>query len=344
MIIDTHLHLIYRDRLSYPWLKDVPALDADFTWETYSREAGRLGISSVLHMEVDVAPSDIPAETEMVQELSRKPDNLIRGVIASCRPEDPDFAAYLEAQRANPFVKGFRRVLHVVPDDVSEGALFRENVKRLSGTGLTFDLCMLPHQIDKAKALVDLAPDVTFILDHCGVPDIKGHGYEVWTGIAEIASRENVRVKISGIPAYGDLENWTLEDLKPYFEHTIASFGFDRAIWGSDWPVCTLGGGLSTWKAAEIAAHGNDQGFDILVGGGEILEGVALQDDAVDPDQHLAGNGATDPAKLFVRVVLEDEMAVEIDVGIVLAGCEPFGALGAQGIERQLRLGDLLVA
>ncbi len=60
MIIDTHLHLIYRDRLSYPWLKDVPALDADFTWETYSREARRLGISSVLHMEVDVAPADIP--------------------------------------------------------------------------------------------------------------------------------------------------------------------------------------------------------------------------------------------------------------------------------------------
>jgi predicted TIM-barrel fold metal-dependent hydrolase len=258
MIIDTHLHLIYRDRLGYPWLKDVPALDADFTWETYSREARRLGISSVLHMEVDVAPEDIAAETVMVQELSRAPDSVLRGVIASCRPEEPGFAAYLETQLTNPFVKGFRRVLHVVPDDVSEGALFRENVKRLSGTGLTFDLCMLPHQIDKAKALVDLAPDVTFILDHCGVPDIRGHGYDTWkTGITEIAKRSNVRVKVSGIPAYGDLENWTLEDLKPYFDHTIASFGFDRAIWGSDWPVCTLGGGLSTWVATTQALlHG----------------------------------------------------------------------------------------
>jgi predicted TIM-barrel fold metal-dependent hydrolase len=258
MIIDTHLHLIYRDRLSYPWLKDVPALDADFTYERYSREASRLGISSVLHMEVDVAPDDIAAETGMVEGLSREPGSPLAGVIAACRPEDPGFAAYLEAQRANPFVKGFRRVLHVVPDDVSEGKLFRENIKRLAGTGLTFDLCMFPHQIDKAKALIDLAPDVTFILDHCGVPDIKGHGYEAWkTGITEISKRDNVRVKISGIPAYGDLDSWTLEDLKPYFAHVMSTFGFDRAIWGSDWPVCTLGGGLSTWVAATQALlHG----------------------------------------------------------------------------------------
>ena len=258
MIIDTHLHLIYRDRLSYPWLKNEPALDADFTYERYSREAQRLGIFSVLHMEVDVAPGDIAAETEMVEGLSREPGSLLAGVIASCRPEDPGFAAYLEAQQANPFVKGFRRVLHVVPDDVSEGALFRENIKRLSGTGLTFDLCMFPHQIEKAKALVDLAPDVTFILDHCGVPDIKGHGYEGWkTGITEIAKRDNVRVKISGIPAYGELDSWRLEDLKPYFAHVMSTFGFDRAIWGSDWPVCTLGGGLSTWVATTQALlHG----------------------------------------------------------------------------------------
>lgn len=258
MIIDTHLHLIYRNRLTYPWLRDEPQLDADFTWETYSREARRLGISSVLHMEVDVAPGDIAAETDMVQALSHSAGSLLRGVIASCRPEEAGFAAYLETQLGNPFVKGFRRVLHVVRDDVSEGALFRENVKRLSGTGLTFDLCMFPHQVDKAKALIDLAPDVMFILDHCGVPDIKGHGYESWkAGITEIAQRDNVRVKISGIPAYGDRETWTLEDLKPYFDHTIGAFGFDRAIWGSDWPVCTLGGGLSTWVATTQALlHG----------------------------------------------------------------------------------------
>lgn len=247
MIVDTHLHLIYRDRLSYPWLSSVPPLDADFTQDLYAREARRLGIVAALHMEVDVAESDIPRETDMVKALSGEADSLLVGAIAACRPESPDFPDYLETVLANPFVRGFRRVLHVMPDDLSESALFRENVKRLAGTGLNFDLCVLPHQIGKAIALADLAPDVSFVLDHCGVPDIKGGGFDVWKGpVAEIARRPNMTVKLSGIPAYGS-EKWTLEDLKPYFAHVADSFGFERMVWGSDWPVCTLGGGLSTW-------------------------------------------------------------------------------------------------
>lgn len=262
MIVDTHLHLIYRDRLSYPWLAGVPPLDADFTQETYAREARRLGIVAALHMEVDVAEGDIARETAMVEGLAREAGSLLVGAIAACRPESPDFSTYLEAALANPFVRGFRRVLHVVPDDVSEGALFRENIRRLAGTGLNFDLCVLPHQIGKAIALADLAPDVSFVLDHCGVPDIKGGGFDAWKGpVAEIARRPNVTVKLSGIPAYG-AEGWTLEDLKPYFAHVAEHFGFERMVWGSDWPVCTLGGGLSTWVGATQA----------------LLSGVSLED------------------------------------------------------------------
>ena len=58
--------------------------------------------------------------------------------------------------------------------------------------------------------------------------------------------------KISGVVAYGG-EEWTVETLRPWVEHTIDSFGWDQVVWGSDWPVCTLGGGLSTWIAATQA-------------------------------------------------------------------------------------------
>lgn len=253
MIVDTHLHLIYRQRLSYPWLAAVPPLDADFTYDAYRQEARRLGISAVLHMEVDVAPDVIEAETGLIEGLAGDKGSLLRGAIASCRPEEPEFAPYLERQRENPFVKGFRRVLHVMPDDLSEKPLFRDNLKRLAGTGLTFDLCVLPHQIEKAIALADLAPEVSFILDHCGVPDIKGDGFAAWKQpMLQIGRRPNVTVKLSGLPAYG-AGDWTLEDLKPYFDHVVESFGFGRMVWGSDWPVCTLGGGLSTWLGATHA-------------------------------------------------------------------------------------------
>ena len=254
MIIDTHLHLIDQSALRYPWLAGVPALNRDFFYEEYAVDARRCGIEAVLHMEVDVDPADIAAETECVKSVADRAGSMLKGAIVSCRPEEAGFDAYLETVKADPFVKGFRRVLHVVPDDLSEGALFRQNIKRLAGTGLTFDLVVLPHQIPKAMALADLAPDVQFILDHCGVPDIKGNAEHPWREhMQAIAKRPNVTAKISGVVAYADPATWTVETLKPYVEHTIGCFGWDRVIWGSDWPVCTLGGGLTTWVAATHA-------------------------------------------------------------------------------------------
>lgn len=254
MIVDTHLHLIDLGALRYPWLAAEPALNRDFSHDEYATQARRAGIGAALHMEVDVDPADIEAETGHVKALAKQEGSLLVGAVASCRPEEDGFAAMLERVKADPFVKGFRRVLHVVPDDLSEAALFRRNIGRLAGSGLTFDLCVLPHQIPKAVALADLAPDVQFVLDHCGVPDIKGNAGHPWREhISEIARRPNVAAKVSGVVAYADPGTWTVETIRPYVEHTVSAFGWDRVVWGSDWPVCTLGGGLLGWVAATHA-------------------------------------------------------------------------------------------
>jgi len=254
MLIDTHLHLIYRNQLKYAWLADNPALNTDATYDDYHTVANRIGISCALHMEVDVDDSSRVAETHMIESLMAQPDCLLKGVIASCRPESSEFPAYLEDQQSRASLKGFRRVLHVVADDVSTTSLFRDNIKRLSGTGLTFDLCVLPHQMPIAAELIDHCPEVTFILDHCGVPDIKNSSLHPWSeNLKSLALRPNVIGKISGIMAYGNLQDWTLNDLRPYVEHTIESFGWQRVVWGSDSPVCTLGGSLETWVAATHA-------------------------------------------------------------------------------------------
>jgi predicted TIM-barrel fold metal-dependent hydrolase len=278
MILDTHLHIVDQSALAYPWLSGAPALNRDFRYEEYAREARRVGIEASLHMEVDVAAEQIEAETAYLQGLAGQPGKSLLGAISACRPEDKDFPAFLERQKANPFVKGFRRVLHVVPDDVSEGATFRENIKRLAGTGLTFDLCVLPRQMPQAIALVDLAPEVQFVLDHCGVPDIKGNAIDPWREqMTEIARRPNVIGKVSGVVAYADPDSWTLATIRPYVEHTIGAFGWDRVIWGSDWPVCTLGGGLSTWVAATqalIAGANAEEKAKLLSGNARRLWGL----------------------------------------------------------------------
>ena len=248
MLFDTHIHLIYPNKLDYPWLSEVPALNKPYNYEEYEIVANRLGIDGCFHMEVDVGEEDIKNETIMLESLSVRPGSKIKGIISACRPEQQDFNNFLSWAAEKTLIKGFRRVLHVVLDDVSQSSLFRENIKLLSNNDFTFDLCARADQLPIVEELIDACPNVKFILDHCGVPDIKNDIFSSWAAaMKSISKRPNVIAKISGVIAYGDAESWKLTDIKPYFDHTVDVFGIDRIIWGSDSPVCQLGGGLPTW-------------------------------------------------------------------------------------------------
>ena len=252
MIFDTHLHLIDRSRLSYPWLASLRPLDRDWDFETYAATATRVGITGVLHMEVDVAETDIDAETVWIAELMARPGSPLRGAISAARPESDRFEAWLD-RVDQKVVRGVRRVLHVVPDAVSEDGRFRQNIRKLGQAGLPFDICMLQRQLPLALNLVDACPDTVFVLDHCGVPDIASGSFDDWAAnISRVAERPNVNVKLSGISAYGP-PDWTLRTLRPYVGHLIKVFGPRRIVWGSDSPVCTLQSSLAEWVATTFA-------------------------------------------------------------------------------------------
>jgi predicted TIM-barrel fold metal-dependent hydrolase len=248
-LIDTHLHLIYRESLTYAWLGSEPTLAAqDWTYERYAAEALPLGVTDCLHMEVDVAEDDIDRETEFVRGLAGNPARAIRAAIVNARPENADFAAQVDRACADSFIRGFRRILHVMPDDLSRAPTFRENVKRLADTGLTFDICVRADQLGIAAELVDACPGVAFVLDHCGGgsasrPDL----FAAWKmALFEFARRPGAVAKISGV--IGTVgEGWTLDDLRPVVETTIEAFGWDRVVWGSDWPWSAQRASLSDW-------------------------------------------------------------------------------------------------
>ncbi|GLQ54841.1 amidohydrolase family protein [Devosia nitrariae] len=255
-ILDTHLHLVYPERFSYPWLSGAPAINRAWPVEAYFAEAEALGIESALHMEVDVAEADMLAETQFMATVHPK----VVGAIAACRPESADFPALLETLAGMDHVKGLRRILHEAPDTLSQSELFAENIKRLAVHRLSFDLCLRADQLPIGIALVDKAPDVQFVLDHCGVPDVAGNGLDPWRAyIGEMARRPNVAAKVSGIVAYAR-PDWTVDDLRPFAEHVIESFGWDRVVWGSDHPVCTKTADLTRWVEAtrEIVAGASE--------------------------------------------------------------------------------------
>lgn len=244
-ILDTHLHLVYPQRFSYPWLADAPAINKPWPIETYFGEARGLGITGALHMEVDVADKDMAAETKFVVGLPG-----IVGAIAACRPENMGFVDQIEHLSADGRVKGVRRILHQAPDELSQSDLFVENLRHLPDYDLSFDLCVRADQLPIGTKLAQRVPDVQFILNHCGVPDVAGKGLDPWRGhITEMAKLPNVAAKISGLVAYAGAD-WTIEDLRPFIDHIIDSFGWDRVVWGSDHPVVTLTGSLTRWVEA----------------------------------------------------------------------------------------------
>jgi predicted TIM-barrel fold metal-dependent hydrolase len=251
-MIDTHIHLLEPDRFTYEWTKGFPALSGRFDLSDYQKASADTGIQAGVFMEVDCEES--ADEARYFCSLAKQPGGLIQAVVASVRPESPDFERNLEAI-AHPRLTGIRRVLHTQPDELSKSSLFRENVSLLGALGLSFDLCVLQRQLPLALDLVRACPQTTFILDHCGVPEISandapaGAGFLAWKkSLRALAAEPNVNGKISGITAYAPEPLRNAQGLRPYIDTMLEAFGPARLVWGGDWPVVNLGDGLLAWS------------------------------------------------------------------------------------------------
>ncbi len=256
-IVDTHQHLWDLDLFRYSWLSNLPQLNRSFRMADYLVATSGLNVVKSVHLEADVDEPYMLDETRHLLALADQPDNPLEGIVACGRPENKDFRSYLDKIAGHPKLKGIRRVLHTQPDEIGQEPAFVENVAALSTYGLSFDICVLARQLPIAISLVSKCPNVAFILDHCGVPQVKEKSLDPWRAhIAEIAKFPNVSCKISGLVAYADSKTWTAEALRPYVEHVIASFGWDRVVFGSDWPVCTLSASFRQWvEALQAITH-----------------------------------------------------------------------------------------
>ena len=248
-LLDTHQHLVYRGEADYGWTKGIPALEeGDFTVADYQRLTMDKGVGGTIFMEAAVNEGQGEGETRFVSELAKDPANGIRGIIASIHPEDDEgFDPWLE-ESAKLGVVAYRRILHVVADDMSQNEVFRRNVRKIGEAGKVFDMCFLARQLPIALEFATACDNTFMVLDHCGVPDIAGNDLEYWSmGIDAIANLENVACKLSGIMAYCKPGEASYEAIKPYVDHVLEAFGPERIVWGSDWPVVDLANGLPDW-------------------------------------------------------------------------------------------------
>ena len=248
-IIDTHQHLVYREQASYSWTKDIPPLaQNNFTLENYKNLTADLGIASTIFMEAGVDDEDYQKETRFVKTLADDLDNNISGIIASIRPEENEgFEDWLN-ETIEMGVVGYRRILHVMPNETSESDVFRKNVRKIGDVGKSFDICFLPTQLKVAKELAQACDNTPLILNHCGVPSIANNELDPWREDIEALSKiSNVTCKLSGLMAYCAPGTSSYETIEPYVDHVLKCFGPNRMVWGSDWPVVNLGNGLGEW-------------------------------------------------------------------------------------------------
>ena len=281
-LLDTHQHLVYREKASYGWTKDIPPLaEGNFTLDDYKTLTEGLGIGGTLFMETGVDDPDYQQETRFVKSLADNSDNGMIGLISSIRPEsDEGFENWLE-ETIEMGVVGYRRILHVMPDDTSQSDIFRKNVRKIGVSGKTFDICFLPGQLPVACELAKACENTKLILNHCGVPDIAGNGLDPWRqDIKALAQIPNVICKLSGLMAYCAPGTSSLETIEPYVDHVLNCFGPNRMVWGSDWPVVNLAKGLPEWIAVTRKILGKlsaDEASSIAYGTAQIVYKVKIQ-------------------------------------------------------------------
>lgn len=253
-LIDSHVHLLYPEKFIYAWCASKPALNRAFRLEDYRRAAAAapagVRVKSAVFMEADVPVAQQEAEAAFFSDLAGRDRGQLplSAIIAAAGPESADFPAQLARLAREPRIRGLRRVLHTMPDELSRAPRFAENLRLLPSYGFTFDLCLRPHLLPAATELAAKCPETQFVLDHCGVPDIAGAELDPWrAGIRQIAARPNVVCKFSGLASVCDPSRPMTPQVSPYFAQCLECFSPGRLMWGSDWPVCNLTFDLAAW-------------------------------------------------------------------------------------------------
>lgn len=248
-IVDTHLHIWDLDRLRYPWLANVPPLNKNHLIGDYRRACGPVAVAKMVFLQCECDAAQFQQEADWVTEVAQS-DSRIRGIVPWA-PLEKGVAAEAELAHlaANPLIKGIRRIIQFEPDQ--EFCLrpdFVCGVQLLPAYGLSFDLCINHTQLANTIKLVRQCEEVSFVLDHIGKPDIKAGRLDPWRAeLKELAALPNVHCKLSGLVTEADHAKWTPADLQPYIDHVIACFGFDRVMFGGDWPVSTQASDYPRW-------------------------------------------------------------------------------------------------
>ncbi len=245
MIIDTHQHFWRYNPSEYSWIgKGMERIRRDFMVADLKKTIDSVGVKAV----ISIQARQKLEETDRLLSLASVND-FIYGVVGWLPLTDPDIEAILERYSENKNLKGVR---HILQDEPDPSYMLRDDFNRgirlLSRFSLIYEILIFERHLPQTITFVDKHPNQIFILDHIAKPLIRKNVLSPWKeNLAELARRENVYCKISGMVTEADVKHWDEHQLMPYLEIVLDSFGPSRLMFGSDWPVCLLACSYEQW-------------------------------------------------------------------------------------------------
>ena len=245
MKIDSHHHFWKYDPITYSWMNDkMDILKVDYQPVDLKKEIAEVGIDGVVSVQADQSLR----ETDDLLEYA-KVNDFILAVVGWLPLANDNVRDLMDKYADNSLLKGIRHVVQDEPDDdFILGEQFNRGVSLLKEYNWVYDILIYERQLSPSIQFVDCHPEQIFVLDHIAKPRIGDSMIEPWkTQMFEMAKRENVSCKLSGIATEANWSEWKKEDLIPYMDVALEAFGPDRMMFGSDWPVARLAVEYGPW-------------------------------------------------------------------------------------------------
>jgi L-fuconolactonase len=244
MVIDSHVHFWRLDRKDPIAInRAIAGLTRDFLPDDLRPLCRPLGVSRVVL--VQAAPS--VDETHFLLDLARQ-DELVAGVVGWVDLEADEVPASLASLKARPSFVGIRALPAEIPTPrwLASPAV-RRGLRALAEADLSLDLLVRSDQLTESLEALEAVPDLRANINHCGRPVVVCREWEPWaTTMRELARRTRAVCKLSGLIERGGFQ-WAVEDLQPYVGHLLSTFGPDRLMFASNWPVLNLTGTYRRW-------------------------------------------------------------------------------------------------
>jgi L-fuconolactonase len=265
MNIDSHMHFWRYIRQEYEWIDDsMASLQHDLLPAAAAAVMREAGMDAC----VAVQARQTLDETRFLLGLAEQ-HQFIAGVVGWVDLRARNLDDQLAELSCHRKLVGLRHIVQAEADDFLLREDFRRGVAKLERYGFAYDILIYARQLPAAIDFAAALPAQRLVLDHLGKPDIRGGGFDPWRrDLDRLAKLPHVRAKLSGLVTEAGLKAGTTGDEKleaglkagttgdeklaaglkagataqihRYINAALDSFGAERLMIGSDWPVCTV--------------------------------------------------------------------------------------------------------